>query len=115
MGLVVPTGCILKVNGIEGTWEEGKCIVFDDTFRHEAWNPSYDTTRIVLMLDIEYSENKELRNQEFFETSQKHFEKYGQDALISRDLIEALTSYGAEENSHFQERPPPGAGTGPEF
>jgi len=105
MGLIVPTGCILKVNGIERTWTEGKCIVFDDTFRHEAWNPSYDTTRIVLMLDIEYNGNVEERNKEFFETSQHHLEKYGPDALISHDLIEALTSYGAKQNNNYQERP----------
>lgn len=105
MGLVVPTGCVLKVNGIEGKWEEGKCIVFDDTFRHEAWNPSCDTTRIVLMLDIEYNATSDERNKEFFETSQQHLEKYGRDALISRDLIEALTSYGAKQNNNFRERP----------
>jgi len=106
MGIVVPPGCTLKVNGVEGTWQEGKCLVFDDTFRHEAWNPSYDTTRIVLMLDIEYNGGMTGRNTEFFETSQKQLEMYGSDALISRDLIEALTSYGAKENSNFQERPP---------
>eukprot|EP01126_Amoeba_proteus_P015282 TRINITY_DN1686_c0_g1_i25.p1 TRINITY_DN1686_c0_g1~~TRINITY_DN1686_c0_g1_i25.p1 ORF type:complete len:152 (-),score=15.52 TRINITY_DN1686_c0_g1_i25:82-537(-) len=40
LGLVVPRGCTLKVNGIEKQWEEGKVLIFDDTFRHEAWNPS---------------------------------------------------------------------------
>ena len=106
--------------------------MFDDTFRHEAWNPSHDTTRIVLMLDIEYDGGSEERNQEFFETSKRQLyvlqmnenyfefflknvihcdintfrELYGSDALISRDLIDALTSYGAQENSNFKERPP---------
>eukprot|EP01125_Pyxidicula_operculata_P011817 TRINITY_DN3865_c3_g1_i1.p1 TRINITY_DN3865_c3_g1~~TRINITY_DN3865_c3_g1_i1.p1 ORF type:complete len:449 (-),score=108.13 TRINITY_DN3865_c3_g1_i1:112-1458(-) len=105
MGIVVPKGCVIKVNGEERTWEEGKCIVFDDTFRHEVWNPSYDTTRIVLMLDIAFQGNVEDRNQEFYEKSRKQQEAFGTDALISRDLIDAITSFGASENNHFKERP----------
>jgi beta-hydroxylase len=33
------------------TWQEGKCIVFDDTTEHEAWNKG-DKTRVVLLLDF---------------------------------------------------------------
>lgn len=40
LGLSVPSGCTLKVNGIEDQWKEGDVLIFDDTFRHEAWNPS---------------------------------------------------------------------------
>jgi len=105
MGVVVPPGCIIKVNGEERTWEEGKCIIFDDTFRHEVWNPSYDTTRIVLMIDIRFEGNVSDRNQEFYAKSAKQAEQFGTDALISRDLIDALVSFGAEENSNFQQRP----------
>lgn len=54
LGVVVPEGCTLMVNGQEKRWEEGKVMVFDDTFRHEAWNPSFDQERIVLMFDINY-------------------------------------------------------------
>jgi len=90
---------------MERTWEEGKCIIFDDTFRHEVWNPSYDTTRIVLMIDIRFEGNVSDRNQEFYAKSAKQAEQFGTDALISRDLIDALVSFGAEENSNFQQRP----------
>ena len=31
-------------------WEEGKCIIFDDSYEHEAWNKS-DETRVVLIID----------------------------------------------------------------
>ena len=48
--LVVPPDCAIKVGGEVRAWEEGRCITFDDTFQHEAWNRS-DQTRTVLILD----------------------------------------------------------------
>jgi aspartate beta-hydroxylase len=49
--LMVPENCALVVGGEEHRWREGKVIVFDDTFEHEAWNRS-ERTRIVLIFDI---------------------------------------------------------------
>jgi aspartyl/asparaginyl beta-hydroxylase (cupin superfamily) len=51
LGLIVPPDCALKVDGTTVTWEEGRCLLFDDTFEHEAWNHS-DQDRIVLLIDI---------------------------------------------------------------
>lgn len=35
LGLIVPTGCSIYVgDDTPHTWEEGKCIVFDDSFEH---------------------------------------------------------------------------------
>ncbi len=53
LGLSVPQPetCVLKVNGIEGHWREGKCLMFDDTMTHEAWNKG-DKPRIVLLIDF---------------------------------------------------------------
>jgi aspartate beta-hydroxylase len=49
--LLIPEGdCKLVVGGIEHSWQAGRCITFDDTFLHEAWNRS-DQTRVVLILD----------------------------------------------------------------
>jgi aspartyl/asparaginyl beta-hydroxylase (cupin superfamily) len=49
--LLIPEGdCKLVVGGIEHAWQPGRCITFDDTFLHEAWNRS-DQTRVVLILD----------------------------------------------------------------
>ena len=42
----------LQVAGVEYAWTEGKCLLFDDTYLHAAWNLS-DETRVVLFLDIE--------------------------------------------------------------
>lgn len=48
LGLVVPEGCCsLTVGGQKTTWEEGKAIVFDDAFVHEARNVG-DRSRLVL-------------------------------------------------------------------
>ena len=32
-------------------WEEGKCIVFDDTLAHEVWNRT-DEERLVVVVDL---------------------------------------------------------------
>jgi len=48
--LIVPPDCALRVGGETHVWEEGRCITFDDTFEHEAWNHSAQT-RVVLIVD----------------------------------------------------------------
>lgn len=48
--LIVPPDCALRVGGETHVWEEGRCVTFDDTFEHEAWNNS-DQTRVVLIMD----------------------------------------------------------------
>ena len=48
--LIVPADCALRVGGELHAWQEGRCVTFDDTFEHEAWNRS-EETRVVLILD----------------------------------------------------------------
>lgn len=48
--LIVPADCALRVGGEIHVWQEGRCVTFDDTFEHEAWNRSGET-RVVLILD----------------------------------------------------------------
>lgn len=48
--LIVPPDCALRVGGELHEWQEGRCVTFDDTFEHEAWNRSAQT-RVVLILD----------------------------------------------------------------
>lgn len=48
--LIVPPDCALRVGGQTHTWAEGRCVTFDDTFEHEAWNRS-ERTRVVLIVD----------------------------------------------------------------
>ena len=49
--LIIPPDCGIRVGTETRSWKEGECIVFDDTFEHEAWNKS-DQTRVVLILDV---------------------------------------------------------------
>jgi len=51
LGMVVPNGCYIRVGPDERTWEEGKVMVFDDSFEHEVWNHS-DQVRIVLFMNF---------------------------------------------------------------
>ena len=48
--LIVPPDCALRVGGETHVWREGRCVTFDDTFEHEAWNRSSET-RVVLIMD----------------------------------------------------------------
>ncbi|MBL8269680.1 aspartyl/asparaginyl beta-hydroxylase domain-containing protein [Steroidobacter sp.] len=49
--LLVPPDCALKVGDEVHEWQEGRAVIFDDTYEHEAWNRS-DRTRVVLIFDI---------------------------------------------------------------
>lgn len=51
LGLIIPDGCGIRVGYETRHWEQGKCMVFDDTLEHEAWNRG-DSIRIVLLLDF---------------------------------------------------------------
>ncbi len=49
--LIVPSDCALRVGNEVRVWEEGKLLIFDDSFEHEAWNRSLNT-RVVLLFEI---------------------------------------------------------------
>lgn len=51
LAMIVPEGCGLRVGGQETGWQEGKVLVFDDSFVHEVWNHS-DQIRVVLFLNF---------------------------------------------------------------
>jgi ornithine lipid ester-linked acyl 2-hydroxylase len=54
LGLIVPkdaAACRIRVGDDIRHWEEGKSMIFDDTFNHEVWNDT-DETRVVLFVDI---------------------------------------------------------------
>lgn len=44
--------CGINVGGEDMTWQEGKSLLFDDSYEHFAWNRS-DEDRVVLFVDIE--------------------------------------------------------------
>jgi beta-hydroxylase len=54
LGLIVPepkSACRIQIGNEVAYWEEGKSLIFDDTYPHEVWNDT-DGYRVVLFLDI---------------------------------------------------------------
>jgi aspartyl/asparaginyl beta-hydroxylase (cupin superfamily) len=52
LGIDVPQDCYISVGGIQKTWEQGKCLAFDDTYIHEVENKNLTAFRTILLLDI---------------------------------------------------------------
>jgi aspartate beta-hydroxylase len=53
LGLRVPADVSIRVGPQTLTWQEGRCIVFDDSFEHEVWHNG-TRPRLVLLLDVLY-------------------------------------------------------------
>jgi aspartyl/asparaginyl beta-hydroxylase (cupin superfamily) len=53
LGLTGCEGCGIRVGEETRHWQEGKCLVFDDTTEHEAWHQGTEK-RVVLLLDFRY-------------------------------------------------------------
>ena len=54
LGLIVPqprTDVRMTVGDSMIHWEEGKCVIFDDTHKHEVWNDT-NGIRVVLLFDV---------------------------------------------------------------
>lgn len=54
LGLIVPEPAdqiAIRVNDQICHWKEGKVLIFDDAYEHEAWNHT-DKTRVVLFVDF---------------------------------------------------------------
>ena len=51
----IPDGCGIRVAKEERQWTEGKCLLFDYSFEHEAWNRS-DHPRTCLLADLWHPE-----------------------------------------------------------
>jgi aspartate beta-hydroxylase len=50
LGLKVPNSSVIRVDETMLHWRQLGCIVFDDSFEHEVWNP--DEERAVLIIDV---------------------------------------------------------------
>jgi beta-hydroxylase len=51
LGLEIPEGCALRVGEETRGWSDGKCMVFDDSHEHEAWNRGTGV-RTILLIDF---------------------------------------------------------------
>jgi beta-hydroxylase len=55
LGLIVPrdsASCRIRVDNEVFGWQEGKCVVFDDSYEHEVWNNTNEQ-RAVLFFDVD--------------------------------------------------------------
>lgn len=54
LGLLVPkeaSQCRIRIAEHVYAWEEGRCLVFDNTYNHEVWNDTNDY-RVVIFIDF---------------------------------------------------------------
>lgn len=51
LGIVVPDGARIRIGEEKYEWQEGQCLIFDDSFDHEVWNDS-GSERVVLIIDF---------------------------------------------------------------
>lgn len=54
LGLIIPEpnqDCWIEVGGERACWQEGECMVFDDTYKHQVQNNTQGL-RVVLFLDV---------------------------------------------------------------
>ena len=49
--LIVPGGCAIRAGEETREWTPGECLVFDDSFEHEAWNRG-EADRVVLIFEV---------------------------------------------------------------
>ncbi|XP_042906102.1 aspartyl/asparaginyl beta-hydroxylase isoform X2 [Parasteatoda tepidariorum] len=55
LGLIIPDGASIRVADEIRHWEEGKIILFDDSFEHEVWHNG-SSSRLVLIVDFWHPE-----------------------------------------------------------
>ncbi|XP_074550056.1 aspartyl/asparaginyl beta-hydroxylase-like isoform X2 [Halichoeres trimaculatus] len=56
LGLVIPKrGCKIRCTDQTREWEEGKVLIFDDSFEHEVWQDA-DSYRLIFIVDVWHPE-----------------------------------------------------------
>lgn len=56
LGLVIPKhGCRIRCTDQTREWEEGKVLIFDDSFEHEVWQEA-DSYRLIFIVDVWHPE-----------------------------------------------------------
>jgi len=51
LAVKIPDRCRIRVGNETRSWQEGRCLLFDYTYEHEAWNDSNEK-RVCLLVDI---------------------------------------------------------------
>lgn len=101
--LFVPTdehgesNCWIRVNHETQRVEEGKVLIFDDSFYHEAANDSSSSPRIVLIIDVWHPDltDLEVKTLEFINKAQISAAKRLAKAMESSEVEKEGTSEGS--------------------
>lgn len=99
LGLLVPeTGprCAMRVADRLCTWEEGRCLVFDDTAEHEVWNDTA-SPRVVLLVDFRRPLRTWARPAADALLAALHRSSYVRDALARHAAWERSFAHGLAE------------------
>ncbi|GBG27930.1 Aspartate beta-hydroxylase domain-containing protein 2 [Hondaea fermentalgiana] len=101
--LVVPPGeCSgIRVGPEKRIFERGNCLVFDDSFEHEAWNAHPSQARICLILDIWHPDlsEQEVNLLRFLEKAKMHRAKRLCAAHQASSVDAEQASGGEDENN----------------
>ncbi|XP_023182254.1 aspartyl/asparaginyl beta-hydroxylase-like isoform X11 [Xiphophorus maculatus] len=63
LGLVIPApGCRIRCTDQTREWEEGKVLIFDDSFEHEVWQEA-DSYRLIFIVDVWHPELSQYQRQ----------------------------------------------------
>ncbi|XP_016520564.1 aspartyl/asparaginyl beta-hydroxylase isoform X7 [Poecilia formosa] len=63
LGLVIPApGCRIRCTNQTREWEEGRVLIFDDSFEHEVWQEA-DSYRLIFIVDVWHPELSQYQRQ----------------------------------------------------
>ncbi|HDZ9198904.1 TPA: aspartyl/asparaginyl beta-hydroxylase domain-containing protein, partial [Vibrio cholerae] len=92
LGVKIPKAaksCGIKVKNEKRYWIAGKSLIFDDSYKHEAWNYSSET-RVVLFVDFIRPMHKPFKwlNELFYEhiTEQKFNVKFKENVIKNKGI-----------------------------
>lgn len=88
LGLKIPDNCWIRVGNQTRTWQEGQCLVFDDSFEHEVANDS-DDTRVILLVDI-WHPSLTIQERKILQPALKLLDDDYNDSFSAEDAIKSV-------------------------
>ena len=85
LGLIIPENCGLRAGEETRHWQEGRLLIFDDSFEHEAWNRG-SSDRVVLIFETwnpALSEAEIAGLRDFFETRGEWMARFRKNATAA--------------------------------
>ena len=93
LGLRIPPDCRIRVSDEVRSWENGKCLVFDDSFEHEVWSRSAQS-RYVLIVDFFHPDLSEAEKWALREIMKMSWLARWRFKKLARPAVGLITSTG---------------------